>query len=821
MSPTAVPQPRPSATVITPPPPDPPSPNAHRQTITPINQPNTPTPHVQPATQTQPTLHSTQQNITQTGQPSGPPNNSGNSHPVQGNRLSSQPTLFDVPDFELARRADKSTYRQHVQKLHMEMCGGDVTEYVETKIPLPRSLQGLKTGQVMTKLFSLNPSLNTDDYDTVMADVVGPTLVVGTVSEKGRKMIDTLLEVKVEPGRTVSVPTASKPNNLYFVELLLPYERELHLELLEAFLLKFPTARYTSMPGKKAWGTTHRTRLYFNSTTAPREVFTPTDENIPIREVTLSCGTAAQVIHKWQRLNQTRPPHLSNRWQPSTLNRSYAAVANNTNQAATQKELTLPQQRNTTPRQPDTQGRRTLTNARQNNLAEANENEMDISPDSEDVAHIVETARTAQLVAAPDQPQKNTTPQNGSIPNMGTSDNPHTHSQHTNLTPNRANSREQDATQKDRVTQNSDPLIRPIHDTNTNKNFTTSEKNQPTAATIMALRANSHLAATAQRTRTQSAPPDASHENTPADPSQWKQVKRPRKRRTPSESPAPAMTIQASSSRTKKQPSNKFATLDFKVHPSYEDDMTPPITVSLPPQLRLASRRRHKTTRKAWTKQVTDAANSTQEIRHPNQIMQHLSPHQSQVLLRSKLPEAKDNRVKLLRQIALLRTARTHTTSQNIRLEMTDDNTFLEQVTKRISECHEPMICSSDTPIDLALSAMHNQDELQVRRTMCFSWIDLATRALFPAIYDSWPKDVPWHNISLAWLPADDREVPCLQDEALAALAACPTLQNIWTHVGNDSEDLERAIRTATNQWRRFINSESLRTASAHHGSHQ
>ena len=247
-------------------------------------------------------------------------------------RESEQLKLFDVPDYELAERADRNAYRQLVKKLHKEMSGGDSTEYVETKIALPRSLQGLKTGQVMTKLFTINPTLNSEEWETVMADVVGPNLVVGTVNQKGHAMIDALQEIKVEPGRTVKVPPASKPNNFYYVELLLPYERELHIELLEAFLITFPTARHVSMPGKKPWGTTRRIRLYFNTTLAPREVFTSTHDNIPIREVVLDCGTAAQVIHKWQRLNQFRPPHLMNRWNTADPARSYAAAAatNNT-----------------------------------------------------------------------------------------------------------------------------------------------------------------------------------------------------------------------------------------------------------------------------------------------------------------------------------------------------------------------------------------------------------------------------------------------------------------------------------------------------------
>ena len=240
-------------------------------------------------------------------------------------------TLFRVSDYALARNADTDVYRELVHELHKQMAGGGTSEYVETKIPLPPSLQGLKTGQVVSRLLAVNPSLDSDAWTHVTADVFGANLIVGTVSESGRKKINDLREVKVEPGRTAKVPAATKPNNFYYVELYLPYERELHVELMKAFLLKFPSATNISMPGKKPWGTTRCIRLYFNETTAPKEVFTSDDANIPIREITLSNGTAAQIIHKWQRLNQHRPPHLMNRWNKFTPAQSYATAASREN----------------------------------------------------------------------------------------------------------------------------------------------------------------------------------------------------------------------------------------------------------------------------------------------------------------------------------------------------------------------------------------------------------------------------------------------------------------------------------------------------------
>ena len=191
------------------------------------------------------------------------------------------------------------------------MAGGEATEYVESKTALSRFLRGLRTGQVESIILSLNPTLNATAWGNVMADVVGNKIILGTVTADDREMINNLTEQKVEPGCTATVPQAAKPNNMYYVECLLPFEREFQVEFMEAFLKTFPSAKQISMPGKKAFGTTHRLRLYFHSTTAPREVFTPNYANVPVREITLPCGTAAQTIHKWQRLNQYRLPTSS------------------------------------------------------------------------------------------------------------------------------------------------------------------------------------------------------------------------------------------------------------------------------------------------------------------------------------------------------------------------------------------------------------------------------------------------------------------------------------------------------------------------------
>ena len=319
----------------------PPRPGAAQATHPPL-LPRTPAPPPRD-TNTQPAITADHQ--TPPAFPQQQHRNSPDIHTTNGQPSTStiQQHHFNVPDYKLAQSASTETYRQHVRELHNKMNGGNTADYYETRIPLPRSLQNTRTAHVISKLFNLNPSLDTPAWSDVTAEIIGNNMVVGSVTERGRQMIDSLKELKLEHGRTTKVPPATKPNNNYYVELLLPVERDLHVELLEAFLLKFPSSKTITMPGKKPWGTTRRLRLFFTTSTAPREVFTAEDENVPIREIVLTCGTAGQVIHKWQRLNQFRPPHLLLRWNSPQRHRSYATAAASNNPT-----------RNATPNEPNT-----------------------------------------------------------------------------------------------------------------------------------------------------------------------------------------------------------------------------------------------------------------------------------------------------------------------------------------------------------------------------------------------------------------------------------------------------------------------------------
>ena len=777
-------------------------PPAHR--TDPSNSNNTPT------TNNTSTIPNTQHTTTANAQQTNSTTPNPTSHTILASNGTQQPeTLFDVPNFNIARSANSSTYRQHVRTLHAEMSGGDSSDYHESRIALPRSLQGLKTNQVITRIISQNPTLNTNNWAAVTADVIGANLVLGTVSTNGKELIDSMGELKVEPGRTVKVPPAAKPNNFYYVELLLPYERELHVDFMEALLLSFPSATHISMPGKKPFGTTRRLRLYFNSTTAPREVFTSNDHTIPIREIRLPSGTAAQLIHKWQRLNQYRPPHLVNRWHQQNPSRSYAAAAS--------------------------------TNPTTHNPAN------NIPPTATSGAQPYSYPpppwrRTGEVPNGP--PHSVTIPPSSSTPTPATPHQPHdtpatdqdwmnddpfpsNHPSTSQATPNQPNT----------ITNNAQPTLSPTpHQPTTTPETPRHNTNPQPAPPPLSHPTNTPTSTAApsgvprQQTR-QNPPPEYSQGPLPQstadknpqlqpalttrphneNSNQWQQVLRTRNRPSlPAPPPATSPALKRSSSRSKKQkPTNKFTALDFQILPAYEDDDVAPIEVSLAEHPLRPPRRKYRTTRKALPKLAAEAISHPQQIRHPANTLQHLSPRQAQIVLRSKDPTTAAGRSNLLKQIALIRAARTNTNSTNISLDPTTESAFLQQVQNRLADCPDCPHIDRSSDIDIPLSAILDQDETKVRGAICYAWIDLASRAILPHLYDAWPDPPKWNGSDLSWLTSTDGETPCLQDEALALLAACPTLQNVWTHIETSSPDLQAAVRTAATQWHMFSTTDS------------
>ena len=709
--------------------------------------------------------------------------------------------LFGAPDAALAMSASTEEYRTHIQTLHKQMRKGESTEYVEARVSLPRSLQGLKTGQVVTKLLALNPTLQAEDWSSVTADVVGANLIIGTVTMSGRKMIDELDELKTEPGRSAKVPAAERPNNLYYVEMLMPIERELHIDFMEAFCRKFTTAKFIQMPGLKAFGTDRRLRLFFNTTTAPREVFTEEDENIPIREITLKCGTAAQVIHKWQKLNQFRPPHLANRWNNHNPTRSYAAAATaNNHNINTRAPPPRPSARPGEIAQgPPAHSAHPTSNS---HLASQQHNDVDWS-----------------------SKEPLTTPTNIRIetPTGNTNTGATRDTTDAIMRDTSANTNNTEHPMPDRAevgSTHNDNIRAPAPTTTTQTNKQDGTARAPPHQPHDQHQAGPHGkgSATQNLVRTDTAAPvqknskpNTSHP-TPSrsgeNLAQWQQVKRARTKqhnatpRTSTSIPRPQAQLSKSGSQNRGQSStNKFAPLEFEVHPTFEDDDVPPITVKIPSGSR-KPRRKYKPSGRVWSKQTAEAASHPQELRHPGQTLQSVSPHQTQVLLRSKDEKARILRERLLYQIALVRAARSNTTAQQILLDKMPDDAFLEQAQARVGECDDPPECTTATPIDIPLRAILDGDETRMRSALCFARMDLITRAALPVIYDIWPEQPTWHGIPLHWLPAQDGDLPCLQDAALAALADCPSLQHVWAHLMKEAPDIDVTIRTAANQWR-------------------
>ena len=725
--------------------------------------------------------------------------------------------IFDIPNLERARKESVDEYHAHIKDLHTKMAGGNATDYVESKVVLPRSLQGLRTGQVITRLLAMNQQLNGAEWGNVMADVVGKNLLLGSVNEAGCAAINNLKEIKVEPGRSVAVPPAAKPNNRYYVECLLPYERELHVALIAECISQFPTAKGISMPGKKSFGSTRRVRLYFNTTTAPREVFTPDDENIPIREIHLPCGTAAQVIHKWQRLNQHPPPHLLNRWAPHQLQRSYAAAAstpnpvlslnNQTQSYAAAAANSSPHPATANPPPPTLQQPAPNTNSsRPQPTQRPGAIPRGPPPHTEQPAHRISATQADSDMLDWDADEPFPAPNTAPVtPNAAYAQPAPTRLVTTSQT-------NQPRSQPPAASSGSAPPITttPPNTTNIPQGAQPKPTNTPTCAES-APGAETGVAGPAHSRAPKQNLTHPAPSRSGTDLEQWQQVKRPRTRKpsakVTSQRPAENTTIQKSASRSRKnKQTNKFAELDFVIHQTFTDDATAPIEVLLPSRPVKPPRRKFKDTSKAITKQVSDAMSHPQQVRHPVHTLSHLSPNQTQIVLRSSDEDVTSGRNRLIRQIALVRSARSNTTQKNIHLDNPADESFIGHVRDRLAECHDPPDCTGDTPIDIPLSSFFEKDELRVRGALCYAWVDLATRAILPHLYDIWPDPPSWNGINLHWLPAVDVELPCLTHASLAAIAACPSLQNIWQHIAAPRSELESAIKTAANQWRLYAN---------------
>ena len=189
---------------------------------------------------------------------------------------------------------------------------------------------------------------------------------------------------------------------------------------------------------------------------------------------------------------------------------------------------------------------------------------------------------------------------------------------------------------------------------------------------------------------------------------------------------------------------------------------------------------------------------SHQEIRHPHQAIRHVSPEFGQYLLTTQDSRLQRHRDRLIHQIALLRAARTRLNNQQLCLQDTDDTSFLLQVAARASCTAQGPSITERTRVVLPLRAILNNHNPSVDTCIAFSWLDLATRALLPSIYATWPQSPPWFNGKLTWLPSPDKLFPCLTDEALSTLSTSPILTDMWTRVGSLSPELTHALHAAT-----------------------
>ena len=186
--------------------------------------------------------------------------------------------------------------------------------------------------EILRKISELNPHLGEIQWNAVTADIVSNHLVLGSMTRQGLDLLNSLQNIKLEPTSATPVTDAKRPDNLYWIDIVYPPEVELRVPFLMKLLQTFPSGIKLSNPGKRPLGSHRRTRLHFNSVVAPRWVFTPDDPTIPIREISLSCGSTAIIHHKWPRLNTFLPTSIMNRAAPPTARQSYAQATSGTPQ---------------------------------------------------------------------------------------------------------------------------------------------------------------------------------------------------------------------------------------------------------------------------------------------------------------------------------------------------------------------------------------------------------------------------------------------------------------------------------------------------------
>ena len=685
--------------------------------------------------------------------------NQNNATPTPTGNTTTGPKPIAIPSFDEIANAPASTYAKMIRQIHDEFVDGNAEEYHEIQIPLPRNLQGLRVATIMNRLEQMNTALKHADWSAVTADVVGHNLVLASVGPKGLEQLLSLKELKLEHGKSTPLATPQRPNNLYYVEMLLPHEIEMHRPLLGALLKTFRNVSHILNPGRKAFGSNRRVRLYFKSITAPREVFTAEDPNIPIREIVLPCGTAAQIVHKWQRMNSFPPPHLAGRWLGRNGRRSYAAATRASNPPINGN---TPRNIETTmhPQPPTPQPRPGVVPT--GPPARSPTNNTHAPPPAQDEDNNMIDAHPQREIAQPNHhdADNHNNPHHEIGQSNAPSSQPNEVNAHTNGTKN-----------------NTGCTTEPQENTiNNNQNHDEEMEDNPT------IQASTHI--NPEPTMHATTPP-SSRNQTSQQQQEWQTVPINRATKKPIREGAKPIAMPATT--------NAFAVLTTQPLDAFEDDEFTPIAVSAPGE---HNRQAYKSvkTRKCKTNALLQSMRSTQQVRHPHNTLKHLPPNRAQFVLASDDPELNHGRRRLTFQIALMRMARAKPNNPNKKMANADDSIYFDECCNFLSQNGLSPNIQKDARIDSIVLHLHKLDQNRMRKSYHLAKMDLITRAYLPHLYDASPRPEQWHGIDICWNPSPDNLTPCMDDQTLINLANNRALHAVWSHASNTAPEIKRTI---------------------------
>lgn len=141
--------------------------------------------------------------------------------------------IFNITSLE---HQDISSYAEEIKKLHRMPVHGDVSNYHEAHIHLPRHLQELRATTTITKLTELNSTLKHSDWSKITAEMIDTQLVLTTFNNTEKRLLMDIKKLQDGSGKKLTVWSPTKPQNQYYLNIFLPRDWKIHTALLRLAL---------------------------------------------------------------------------------------------------------------------------------------------------------------------------------------------------------------------------------------------------------------------------------------------------------------------------------------------------------------------------------------------------------------------------------------------------------------------------------------------------------------------------------------------------------------------------------------------------------